>query len=258
MVGQGTVEGISLGAVTSPTDPTLNRAIPFLAAFNEIEQYLRQELGARKSDGFSWMVRLAHRKHLIRDPQAEALQAFADLRNAISHGTYRNNLPIAEPLPETVAEIGRIRDLLLDPPQALEVLGPHQVRSFTTGTGIREVLHVIRNSRISRFPIYRDGKFEALLTTGTIARWAASDLADNSRLDARTVAEVLDFAEDDEQPVFLPRRATAREAIDALTMPRRDGRLPRAVLLTEHGRADQRPLRMIGGADLGILLAAVE
>lgn len=238
--------------------PGINRAIPFLAAFNEIEQYLRQELNAKKSDGFSWMVRLAHRKHLLRDSHSEALQAFADLRNAISHGTYRDHRPIAEPLPETVAEISRIRDLLLDPPLALSVLGPHKVHSFAPEDDVRQSLQIIRTTEISQFPIYEQGSFVDLLTTNTIARWVAADLDDNDHLDARTIAEVLAYAEHNDRASFLPRTATAQEVIDELTTPARDGSLPRAALLTEHGRIDQQPLRVIGGSDVATLLEAVE
>lgn len=235
----------------------MNRAIPFLAAFNEIEQFLRQELNAKKSDGFSWMVRQAQRRHLVRTDHAEALQAFADLRNAISHGTYRENQPIAEPLAETVEEISRIRDLLLDPPLALGILGPHAVRSFAPGDDIREALGIIRTTRISQFPVYESGTFRALLTTNTIARWVAADLDDNDHLDGRTVREVLEYAEDNDFAVFLPRTATAQEVVDELTTPARDGSLPRAALLTEHGRANQKPLRVVGGSDMAALLDAI-
>lgn len=236
----------------------MNRAIPFLSAFNEIEKYLRQELGAKKSDGFSWMVRLAHRKHLLRDSHSEALQAFADLRNAISHGTYRDNRPIAEPLPEAVAEIEKIRDLLLDPPLALSVLGPHKVHSFSPADDIRDALQILRVTEISQFPIYAEGWFVDLLTTNTIARWVAADLDDNDHLDARTIAEVLSYAERNDRASFLPRTATAQEVIDVLTSPPRNSALPRAVLLTEHGRTDQMPLRVIGGSDVAALLDIVE
>ena len=240
-----------------PEQP-VNRAIPFLAAFNDIENHLRSVLNAKKSDGFSWMVRLAERKHLIPDAHSEALQAFADLRNAISHGAYNNFRPIAEPLPETVEQITRIRDLILDPPTALSVLGGQQVRLVAPEDPIRGALEVIRTTGISQFPVYDDEGYAALLTTNTIARWVAADLDDNDHLDARTVAEVLDYAEHSDRAEFLPRDASAQEVVDAMTEPTREGVLPRAILLTEHGRTHQKPLRVIGGGDLGVLLDALE
>lgn len=100
-----------------------NRAVPFLAAFNAIERFLRDALGAKKSDSFSWLARLAARQGVLTLQQSETLQEFAELRNAISHGVYEDLRPIAEPLPETVAQIERLRDTLLAPTAALAVGG---------------------------------------------------------------------------------------------------------------------------------------
>ncbi|GAB2498579.1 hypothetical protein CATRI_07145 [Corynebacterium atrinae] len=236
---------------------TENRAIAFLAAFNAIETHLREVLDAKKSDSFRWMVDQAKRQHLVSEQQANDLKEFAELRNAISHGQYTDDFrPIAEPLPETVSAIERIRDVLRDPPTALGVLGHHEVQVFAPGDDIRQVLRVVRATTISQFPIYEQQRYVDLLTTNTIARWVAADLDDNEHLDARTVAEVLRFAEGSDRAVFLPRSVTAQEACDALTTPTKDGTLPRAALITEHGKAHQRPLRIIGGADLALLLDA--
>lgn len=258
MPTRGAPASLWVVTATDPAAPPANRAVPFLAAFNDIEAHLRSVLNAKKSDGFSWMVRLAERKHLISDAHSEALQAFADLRNAISHGTYNNFRPIAEPLPETVEQIRRIRDLILDPPTALGVLGGQRVHLVSPADPIREALEVIRSTQISQFPVYDGDGYVALLTTNTIARWVAADLDDNDHLDARTVAEVLDYAEHSDRAEFLPRDATAQEAVDAMTTPDREGNLPRAVLVTEHGRTHQKPLRVVGGSDLGVLLDALE
>lgn len=240
-------------------DVTDNRAIPFLAAFNDIESHLRETLGAKKTDSFRWMVDQANKRHLISEDQAADLREFGDLRNAISHGRYTDDLrPIAEPLPETVAEIEHIRDILRDPPLALTVLGPQEVRTFSPTAPIGTVLAVIRDTEISQFPVYDNGRSVDLLTTNTIARWVAADLDDNDHLDARSVAEVLRYAESTDRAVFLPRDVTAQAALDAMTMPGKDGSLPRAGLITEDGRKDQRPIRVIGGSDIARLMEAVD
>lgn len=229
-------------------------AITFLAAFNDIEAHLRVKLNAKRSDGFRWMVRLAEKKHLISSTQAEALDAFAELRNAISHGPYNNLKPIADPRHDTVATIQHIRNLLLDPPRALEKL-PHQhVRSLMLDQSINDALSIIRSTEISQFPIYDGPTYVALLTTNTIARWVAADLQDNSRLDARTIREVLDYAESSDTAVFLPRTATAQEVIDIMTGPD----LPWSVIVTEHGKSNQTPLRIISGRDMRALLDVVD
>ena len=112
------------------TEAYSNRAVPFLAAFNDIEAFLRNALDAKKTDSFNWMVSKAERNHVLTPAQANDLKEFAGLRNAISHGEYQNYRPIAEPLPETVEEIEHIRDQLLHPPVAMDVIGHQKVITF--------------------------------------------------------------------------------------------------------------------------------
>lgn len=232
------------------TDP----AIAFLAAFNDIEAHLRSQLSAKRSDSFRWMVRLAEKKHLISKAQSEALDAFAELRNAISHGPYNNLRPIADPRPDTVSIIEHIRDLLINPPIALDSLSHQKVRSLRMDDPITEALGIIRTTEISQFPVYGDKGYIALLTTNTIARWVAADLSDNATLDASTVAEVLDYAETSDSAVFMSRSATAQEVIDTMT----GLELPWSVIVTEHGQPNQKPLRIISGRDMRSLLELVE
>lgn len=225
-------------------------AVSFLAAFNDIEAHLRTQLRAKRSDSFRWMVRIAEKQHLISKEQAETLDAFAELRNAISHGQYNDLRPIADPRPDTVDTIEKIRSLLLNPPIALNVLPEQKVRSYSLEDPVSRALEVVHTTEISQFPIYKGTEYVALLTTNTIARWIASDLHDNAQLDARSIKEVLDYAESSDTAVFLPRTSTAQEIIDIMTGPK----LPWSVILTEHGKPHQKPLRVVTGRDMRTLM----
>lgn len=202
------------------------------------------------------MVSWAERDRIVTPQQAEDLKEFADLRNAISHGAYKDFIPIAEPLQETVDALERIRDLLLHPPLAMQVLPPQEVVTVSPEDDIRVALEVVRTTTISQFPIYDGNICTGLLTTNTIARWVAADLDDNDHLDARIVSEVLEYAESSDQAVFVPRDVTAGEALHTLLSPMDNGVLPRAAVVTEHGTPRQRPLRVIGGSDIKALIDA--
>lgn len=241
--------------MAEPTTP--NRAVPFLAAFNSIEAWLRGELEAKKSDGFSWMVRTAARQGLITREQSETLQEFADLRNAISHGEYEDFRPIAEPLPETVAEIERLRDTLIRPTLALDVIAQPQILTFAPGDDIHEALTAITETGITQFPIYESGSCVGLLTTNAIARWVAAELTDDDHIETATVGEVLTRAGRADQPVFLPRTVTAAAAVEALTTPLESGALPRLAIITEHGKPSQKPFSVLVATDIPALAAAV-
>lgn len=174
----------------------------FLAAFNSIEQHLRSTLKARNSDGFSWMVRLANQKRLLTDAHCRDLLQFAELRNAIVHGELFDGQPIAEPHPQIIQRIEAIRDALVSPALAIEILGPKPVEILRPDSSITRALSLIRDTTISQFPVYRGERFVGLLTTNTVARWVANNLDDNGHLDAATVADVITYAEHTESVEF--------------------------------------------------------
>ena len=237
------------------SEPT-NRAVPFMAAFNDIEGFLRTALDAKKSDSFNWMVSKAEKKNIVTPAQANDLKEFASLRNAISHGEWQDFRPIAEPLPETVAEIERIRDQLLDPPLAIDILGHQDVITFSPDDDIHEPLRVIRDTGISQFPVYDDRQCIGALTTNTIARWLAEDLAEDDTISAKPVGEILSHNEPKDHAIFMPRTATAVEVIHALTSPGNERTLPRLVIITEHGNPNQQPLCVVTASNLPALFDA--
>lgn len=133
-----------------------SRAIPFLAAFNDIETHLRIALDAKRSDSFWWMVDRAVDKHLLSRQQGEVLKDYGNLRNAISHGRYHEGEPIAEPHPAVIEDIEMLRGILMDPPRALSILESTDVVTLTPASEVSKALRVIRLQGFAQIPIYED------------------------------------------------------------------------------------------------------
>lgn len=235
-----------------------NPVARFFAAFNDIEQFLRQAIGAKNSDSFWWMVDRAHDKHLLSKRQAEQLKDISNLRNAIAHGRYYDDEPIATPHPQVVNQLENLQRLLTDPPSALSLLPHNEVATLSPDADILDALSLINKTGYSQIPIYDSGTFTALLTTNAIARWVAADLGDDGAIGAASVSTVLAMTERKDRAEFLPRAATAQEVVDALTEPAKDGTHPSAVLLTENGKPSQRPVAIATPADLAVLVDALE
>lgn len=235
-----------------------NSLTRFFAAFNDIEQFLRQAIGAKNSDSFWWMVDRAHDKHLLSKRQAEQLKDISNLRNAIAHGRYYDDEPIATPHPQVVNQLENLQRLLTDPPTALSLLPHNEVTILDPDADILDALALINKTGYSQIPIYDSGKFTALLTTNAIARWVAADLGDDGAIGEASVSTVLAMTERKDRAEFLPRSATAQEVVDALTEPAKEGTHPSAVLLTEHGKPSQRPVAIATPADLAVLVDALE
>lgn len=229
------------------------RATEFLAAFNDIEQTLRERLSARNSLPFTQLARQAEQKRWINAHQLEDLLEYAELRNAISHGRYTDNLrPIADPLPETVRDINDLREHLLHPARAISVLPPQKTRVYEPTTPLAQLLDDVKERKISKFPVYHEDSFHGLLSSTDVLQWIASNPGSE-----RTQLRELLSHQKRSHTVFLPRTASALEAVNALTQPRK-GRLPRALIINEGGVPNHRPIRIVTGADLPILVKSTD
>ena len=237
---------------------TAHRATAFLAAFNDIEQHLRSILSAKDSDSFWWIVDRARDKHIISGRQAEALKDFSNLRNAISHGRYYRSEPIAEPNAAVVEQISNLRDIVVSPPETLRILQPQKVFTLTSSTSIMDAFCTIRDKDFSQIPIYDEGKFIALLTTNTIARWVAADFSDNHELNAADIADIVQYQEPSDRAIFLARTVSVQETMDQLSETDNQGHRPYAAVITEHGKVNETPLRLVTPADLPVLFDALE
>ena len=108
-----------------------------------------------------------------------------------------------------------------------------------------------------KYPVYSEGKFVALLTDGDIVAWLAAQRPQNGRqmtIDLRTpISRLLSEVGAATQCVFVAKTAAPQVVIRAMTTPV-GGHLPRAVIITESGRPHQKPLRIITGTELALLI----
>lgn len=200
----------------------MTSAARFIAAFNDVENHLRDVLAASPGASFKSMLDDYASQHRLPARHKTALETFARLRNAISHGRYNNGLPIADPRPDALEEIELIRDLLVSPPLALEAIygppGPPPPAVVALQDPISVALTLVRDHDYSQLPIYDGDLYLGLLTANTIARWLSQQFDD---FDGEAVSEPVAFvhrhqeAESNVVPAVLD--LTALEAIDLLT-----------------------------------------
>lgn len=140
-------------------------AIRFLSASTAIENHFKWQLQTDEEHmSFVRMAKEYARRHRTQ-VDLPALRAFADLRNALVHQDYYGGKPVADPVPEVVEAIERLRDKIIDPPKVLQVLPRRAPAVFETDTPLNRVLDEIRRHDYSQFPIYEDDTYLGLLTT---------------------------------------------------------------------------------------------
>ena len=222
----------------------------FLAAFNRIEAYLKEEGDASKYEGFSKSLNMAIKNSPMIKNFKEDLEKFSNLRNIIIHEEIRPNFVIAEPHIEIVERIEKIAEILERPQRVLPQF-KREVKKVDLYDNIAVPLRLIRNG-FSQFPVYNNGKFMGLLSDKCIAKWLANSLHEDilSIHDVR-VEQVLKFDVSNGMNVrFIDKEATLYNAISIFTEYRNKNIQVEAILITPNGKVDESLLGIITPRDL--------
>lgn len=164
----------------------------FLSSFNRIEKWLKNELNNPKNMGFSQMVRkLSARPDLPVQKYENDLLQISQLRNAIVHEKIGENFVIAEPNQWLINRIRKIEMELLEPELVLPRFAKH-VTGFEEDIAIKELLEIIAKKRFSQFPLYKQGKFQGLITLRALGYWFAKEsLKGEINLENRQAKELI-------------------------------------------------------------------
>ena len=226
----------------------------FLRAFNGIEGHLRRLLAEDQYISFLSMLSRASERNRVVSRFRQDLVEFAELRNAIVHGKGGIARPIAEPHSDVTLQIEAILRMLTDPPKVY----PKFQRAVTICAAsdlIGGPARAMLQGDFSQLPTYSDGKFVGLLTAETIARWLAAQLIGGVGLvEERAVSEVMEFSEDAENYRFVNRETTVFEAMEVFNEFMARGKTLDAMLITQTGAKDQRPLGIVTIYDFPSLL----
>ncbi len=231
--------------------------VRFISAFNEIEDHLRRSLAVEEYVEFSTLARRYADKKKLPMAHRDALSAYSSLRNAITHSRYYHGRPIADPVPDVVIGIERLRDFITRPPTALSAIPKHTVRTARPEDPLSSILRWVREYDYSQFPVYDRGHYSGLLTTNAVARWLADQLGEIGLAEEVPVAQVLPFAETQDQAQLVARTITAAEAIHALQHGAPHGEPVPALVVTYSAKTHEDPIAIITADDLPSLTKAV-
>lgn len=240
-----------LGTTAIPPDPA-GLGERFMAAFTDIEAAIRRAEGERGSFAEvsrDYFVARGMRQHL------DALGDFADLRNTLAHGRHFASGLLATPAPEVVAQIERLRDLVVAPPTALSVVGASDVVRCGVQDRLEAVLPKLAEHGYGQLPVYDGSAYVGLFTYRALARWLAAAWSRLDGVGSTSVREVLEHAEPKEAAVFVAATASVPQVVAALSMTTSPG--TPAVIITRGGKPSEPPLAIATAGDLGRLVAVL-
>lgn len=221
----------------------------FEIAFNRVHKALSKMVKNVNGDIFSQLVAHGAKRHAIIRSYKDELFQFAKLRNAIVHEKLRADFYIAEPHREVVERIEEIATLLEKPVTALSI-SSRPVIYFNFHSFIKDVILAIHNNSYTKFPIYKDGTCIGILTSGAIMKWMAKHLSNDS-IDLSNIRvgegipyetkHLIEFADQNCDIFAVEEKFEKRHA---------HGKKLEAVIITETGQIDEKPLGIITSWDL--------
>lgn len=222
----------------------------FLTAFNRIDHRLRDIIGAKDFLPFYRLVDQAKKKDVLVRKYEDDLRSYADLRNAIVHHRTSMEYVIAEPHPDVVEKI-EYMDTTLAKPTLVGQMFRKKVYVLQESDSLKYVLKVIRNRKYTQFPVYHKEQFKGLVTTVGITNWLATTMDGNQMLKHNpTMHDILLHEKNKVNYKFVSRYITIYEAEEIFKQGVERGRRFEALLITEHGRPQEKLIGIITPLDI--------
>ena len=113
-------------------------------------------------------------------------------------------------------------------------------------------------SSFSQLPVYSGNTLIGVLSSETVARWLAAQLADGQGiLEERPVEEVMRHEEGTHSYVVMGRSATVDDALSEFDDQMHAGRVLDAIILTHNGSKKERPVGIVTATDQPKLHSAI-
>jgi CBS domain-containing protein len=191
------------------TPSAKSQAERFLAAYNQLDDYMRRELREGPGVGHqNLIVKMAAQESDFSRGQSD-LQTFARLRNALVHNPYSPGVdPIAEPHESVVEEYEKIVQRLLHPPSCLTIAVPASaVYATNWDQHVLEVVRVMNSKVYTHVPVLEDGRVVGVFSENTVFSY----LADHGQARISSETRISEFRE------FMPVRKHASEVFGFLS-----------------------------------------
>jgi predicted transcriptional regulator len=220
----------------------------FLEAFVAIEEYLEQLNRGQRGMAFSQLIDVLRQQHSTVRLYAEDLKTFARLRNVIVHERGGGKI-LAEPNDWAVAQICRIRDILLKPP-TVALFSQRKVKSVMSTDTIAHATRIMSERHYSQLPVFDEQRYIGLLTTRNVTYWLGLQHVDSVPLAKVQVADVLASAEPGDSAIFIANDTLLTEALELFDYHERRQRYVDALLITTDGTPQSPLLGIIAVGDI--------
>ena len=225
----------------------MSNAERFLDAYALIERKMREIIRETRYTSFSQLLNNAAARNQIISMNQQSLREYNELRNAIVHQSGTENESIAEPADSVTEDIERIARLLMMDQNIMNYVSK-PVLTVSPDDEILSAYETLKQLDTSKIPVYDGNLYKGMLTIEMIAAWAVE-----GNKEAKTVREIL-RSTPKERVMFLKKSDRVRTAMKAFEKSIDNGTVLSAVIVSDRGSRNARPLGIITLSDLPRIL----
>ena len=219
----------------------------FIAAYNRLDQGLRDIYSIKRNLTFSDMIRKVATVNTVVKKFEEDLIDYGRLRNAIVHRS--SDEIIAEPNVDVVEKLEKIARLINTPPRVIECIKPRNVFSVSGETKLKDVVVEMAKSGFSVVPVYIEGTIVGVINRKMIIDSVGKFISQNKDIDDsinEEVSKCLDIFTETSHYEVAPISLT----VENLLYMFQQNRKLSSVILTENGNYTEQAQAVIVSADL--------
>lgn len=222
-------------------------ATRFIAAYNRLDQGLRDIYSIKRTLTFSDMIRKVATVNTVVRKYEEDLIDYGRLRNAIVHKS--SDEIIAEPNVDVVEKLEKIARIINTPPRVIECLRPREVFSVSGDTTLKSVIAEMSKSGYSVVPVYIAETLVGVINRKMIVDGLGKFIAQGRDIDDainEPVSKCLDIFNETSHYEVAPSSLT----VENLMYMFQQNRKLSSVVLTENGNYTERAKVVIVSADV--------
>lgn len=220
----------------------LSNSQKFLSIYNELDDFMRQDLNAEHYVSHSDLIRKMIKKgNNVFDYYYHDLKSFARLRNAIVHNPDKRTAdPIAEPHDESVKQYQELLNKAVRPELALEKLAILKDKLYTISldTNVLKAMRIMDKYVFSHLPILEKDKIIGIFSDSTLFDYILR--GPNTTIDEKVIIRDLGKTINihnhvSEAFIFVKKDATVIEIEDIFRKGFEDNKRIAVVFITEDG-----------------------
>lgn len=228
----------------------MNNASEFIQIFTKLENWMRDKARIGKYAAFdSCIAKLEISNRLIRS-NSYFLQKMGQLRNVIVHGENYDETIIAVPNGDVVTKFRKIAESIMKSPLLLDYCSKNP-SYVSKEISLPVVLRNMFKNNYSQVIVDSCGEYRLLSREG-ISRWVEANIDNDLVSITETIVEDVLPHEDIANCEYVNRLTDVFAFIDIIGSP---NKRVQAVIITEHGNPDEKPLGIATVWDAGEILS---